>query len=161
MAIARHIVDAITLFRDLQPGSLERLAGLGTMRPVPSGTRLFELGGTADAFYVVTSGSVVLTMPIEIMGRREDAFFEEVRPGDMFGWSALVSPHRYTMTARAQVDSEVASWSGEAVRALVMSDTETGVRLLGNLSSIVCQRLHRVQAMWLRELQRTVSARLT
>jgi hypothetical protein len=36
----------------------------------------------------------------------------------------------------------------------------TAARTLENLLQLICHRLHRMQAMWLRELQRTVSARL-
>ncbi len=152
--------ERVDLFRGLPASGLEALAALGTPQHVDSGRILFELGTQAETFYVVQEGRIDLTMPIELFGHPEDAFMEEVNRGGMLGWSALVPPNHYTMSARVAVDGEVLAWKGAAVRELMARDKDLAVVLLDNLSAIVGQRLSRMQALWIRELQRTLSTKL-
>ena len=78
----------------------------------------------------------------------------------MFGWSALVEPHRYTMAARVTVDSALRVFEAPDILGLLESQPALGVVFYKNVTELICHRLHGVQAMWLRELQRTVSAKL-
>ena len=42
---------------------------------------------------------------MKIRGTERDVLIEERGPGQAFGWSALVPPHRFTLTATASMDS--------------------------------------------------------
>jgi CRP-like cAMP-binding protein len=148
------------LFAGLSPEDHDTLTGLAVPREIQRDATLFRLGDDATEFFVVESGAVVLTMPIEMLGQQQETFVEEVGPGGMFGWSALVAPHHYTMGARASQQTLVQVWHGPAFRQALEERPAARGLVLDNLCRLMCRRLLAMQAMWLRELHRNLSSRL-
>ena len=74
----------------------------------------------------------------------------------MVGWSGLIPPHRFTLQARAAVDTELLALPGPTLRTLLLEKPEVGYPVVSNLARIVGERLTIFQTMWIRELQRSV-----
>ena len=89
------------LLQGLPVEAAERIMAMGTTVNLPSGTVLFRLGEPADRLFIVTRGRISLTLPIQVLGREENVLIEERGPGQAISWSALVPPHRLTLTATA------------------------------------------------------------
>jgi CRP-like cAMP-binding protein len=94
-----------------------------------------------------------------VRGRQEDILIEEKSPGETVGWSALVPPYSFTLSATAPLETEVIALSRETLCAFCDSSPAVGYKIGMNLAILVGQRLQLVQAMWLREMQRTVELR--
>lgn len=150
----------IELFRGLSGAQASSLLPLGRPVHLAAGATIFRLGDAAREVYVIQSGQLSLTMPIRIRDAEEDAFVEEKGPGDLLGWSALAPPHRYTLTARATEDTDLTAFIGTELQAKFTLDPATGVVVLMNLIAMLGHRMHQTQAMWLRELQRTLDTRV-
>ncbi len=159
MAADIDTLAASELFRGIESGPLERLLALGRRAMVPSGTVLFKLGDPATILYVVAHGRVALSLPIEIRGASQGITVEEHGQGDVVGWSALVPPNRSTFSARTLIDSDLLHLPAAALQPALTAEPAVGLRLMTNLAAVVGRRMHLVQAMWLRELQRMVAAR--
>lgn len=159
MPVQVDVLAGVELFRGLPGAALERLAALGEPGPVPSGTALFRLGDPAERLYAIGRGRVALSLPIEVRGAQEELTVDEKGPGEIVGWSALVPPHRSTLSARALIDSELLVFAGAPLLELLGREPEVGYRVMANLGAVIGRRLHQSQAMWLRELQRSVQAR--
>ncbi len=147
------------LFRGLTSIQLEKLANLAKVMPASSGSSLFRLGDTAESLYLVSSGRVALTLPIDLEGLPQDLTVDEKGAGELVGWSALVPPHRSTLSAKVVVDSELVVFEGPALAQALAADQSCGHRVMANLSEVVGRRLHQMQAMWLRELQRLITSK--
>jgi CRP-like cAMP-binding protein len=147
------------LLRGIDPGVLADLVALGRTATIPSGTSLFRLGDAAENVYVVLRGRIALTLPMEIRSAQQDVTVDEKGPGDVLGWSALVPPHRATLAARAIIDSELFLFPAAPLARALREQPAAGLQVMSNLASVVGRRMHLVQAMWLRELQRTVATR--
>ena len=133
---------------------------LGTRLIVPSGTELFRLGDPADRLFLTESGRIRLTLPMQVRGREEDIFVEERSPGQTVGWSALIPPYRFTLTATAPLlDAAVIALPREALREYLAANPAAGYKIALNLAVVIGHRLQMFQAMWLREMQRTVEVR--
>jgi CRP/FNR family transcriptional regulator, cyclic AMP receptor protein len=144
------------LLKGLPPEEAERTLALGLRRLVRSGETLFQLGDVADCLYLIDRGRLKLTLPMQVLGRDQEVLVEERNPGQTIGWSALIPPYRFTLTAVAQIDTEVIALSREALRAHFALHPEAGYAVTLNLATVVGQRLQLFQTMWLREMQRTV-----
>ena len=72
------------------------------------GGRQDKLGDEAAVLFVVRSGAVELTMPLSVRGADHelDVVVGEASQGETVAWSALIEPHRCTMSARAGSDVE-------------------------------------------------------
>jgi CRP-like cAMP-binding protein len=92
---------------------------------------LFDIGDSADKLYLLRSGRIALTLPMQIGGRRQDAFTEERVPGQALSLTALLEH----FVAHPHVGHVVGM----------------------NLAALIGQRLQVVQTMWLREMQQLVN----
>ena len=147
------------LLQGLEPMEAERVLALGKRMVLTSGAELFRLGGAADSIYLVARGRIRLTLPIEVRRRGEDVMVEERSPGQTVGWSALIPPYRFTLTATAPLETEVIALPREALNRYFAEHAETGYAVSLNLASVVGQRLQLFQTMWVREIQRMVELR--
>ncbi len=159
MAAPAFDLSASELFRGIDAAGLERVHALGQATEVPSGAVLFRMGDVAAQLYIVLRGRVALSMPIQVRGAEQDLTVEEKGPLEVVGWSALMPPHHATLSARALLDSELFVLPGDALKAALDREPTLGLRVMSNLAAVIGRRLHQAQALWVRELQRTVAAR--
>lgn len=144
------------LLSGLTEDQAEGVRALGTPRRLSTSEALFTLGSDADAVFVIERGRVSLTLPMQVRGSDEELPLEECGPGQTVGWSALIPPHRFTLTATALIDTEVLVLTRDALTAHFEAHPEVGYIVARNVAAIVGQRLQVFQAMWLREMQRVV-----
>ena len=148
------------LLNGLSSAEAEQVLGLGTRLIVPNGTELFKLGDPADRLFLTERGRIKLTLPMQIRGREENVFVEERSPGQTVGWSALIPPYRFTLTAAATLqEAAVIALPREALREYIAANPAAGCKIALNLAVVIGHRLQLFQTMWLREMQRTVEVR--
>ena len=148
------------LLTGLSSAEAEQVLKLGTKLIVPSGSALFRLGDPADRLFLTVRGRIRLTLPMHVRDREEDVFVEERSPGQTVGWSALIPPYRFTLTATAALlEAEVIALPREALRGYFAANPAAGNKIALNLAVVIGHRLQLFQTMWLREMQRTVEVR--
>lgn len=147
------------LLNGLERDEAERVLALGHRMVMTAGAELFHLGDAAACLYLVSRGRLRLTLPMEVRKHEEDILVEERSAGQTVGWSALIPPYRFTLTATAAVETEVIAFEREALTAYFAAHPLTGLAVSQNLSSVIGERLQLFQAMWLREIQRMVELR--
>jgi len=147
----------VELFAGLSEEQALRAGALGRERRAAAGEILFRLGDRADAFYVVRQGTVELTFPLQVMGKTKEARFQSLGPGRTLAWSALVPPHKLTMSARAATDVELLAFDRERLLELFAVEPAIGLQIMSNLARVVAARFHELLALWVREIQRNVS----
>jgi len=155
-------VDTATLrsaaiFADLQDTQVTQLLAVARSQQCRQGECLFLLGDHADRLYVVLSGRVELTFPLSFGGAVRDVPVESKTPGGALGWSALVKPHRFTLSARAVETSELAAFLRPDLLRVFEAEPRIGYVVMQHIAEVVGRRLLQVQALWARELQRAVT----
>ena len=144
------------LFQGFPPEEAEKVLALGKKIRMSSGASLFRLGDPAQCLYLINTGEVRLTVPMHIRGQDEDVLMEEKGPGQTVGWSALIPPYRFTLSATTALETEVITLSREALHCFIESYPAIGAKLCLNVGVVIGHRLQTLQAMWLREMQRTI-----
>ena len=99
----------------------------------PSDSLFFLTQGTLSYFMVVTSEY----QP----DYRKEYFIGEVNPEEIFGVSALIEPHLYTATLRAEKPCRVIKINAPALRALCEVDANLGVGLMKAVAKAAMDRL--------------------
>ena len=102
------------------------------------GQTLFEEGTYEDEVYVVSSGRMALLMRVP---RRGHVKLLTLGPGDLVGWSGLVSDNRMTATAVADDASVLIGLSGRILQQLCVSDPEFGCVLMTRVARVLSRRL--------------------
>jgi CRP/FNR family cyclic AMP-dependent transcriptional regulator len=152
------MIDA-DLFKGLPPAEAERVLALGKRMLLTTGAELFHLGDAADSIFLVARGRVRLTLPMQVRNREENVLVEERSSGQTVGWSGLIPPYRFTLTASVPLETEVIAFPREALQQYFAKHPDTAYAVSLNLASVIGQRLQMFQAMWLREVQRVVELR--
>jgi CRP-like cAMP-binding protein len=144
------------LLKSLSAQDADAVLALGLNMTLLSGAVLFQLGADADQLYVIDRGRVNLTLPMQVFGQEQDILVEERVAGQTLGWSALIPPHRFTLKATAQIDTELLSFPRAALLDHFAAHPRVGYAVVGNVAATVGQRLQVFQAMWLREMKRAL-----
>jgi CRP/FNR family cyclic AMP-dependent transcriptional regulator len=144
------------LLKGLTRDEAQAVLELGTRTHLSSGSELFHLGDDADKLYLIERGRVRLTLPMRVRGAEQEVLVEERGPGQTIGWSALIPPYRFTLTAVTPAEADVTALSRDALEKHFNVYPAIGCFVALNLASIAGQRLQLFQAMWLREMQRTL-----
>jgi CRP-like cAMP-binding protein len=147
------------LLDGLSRAESDEVLALGFRLTLPSGRWLFRLGDSADRLFLIERGRIRLSFPMVVRGRQEDVLFEEQAAGETVGWSAMVPPYRFTLSATALLETELIALPRETLTAFCAGAPELGRKISLNLAILVGQRLQLVQAMWMREIQRAVEFR--
>jgi CRP-like cAMP-binding protein len=142
------------LVEGMSSDQIRRFSLLARVRTLPGGEYLFLLGDSAQYVCIVASGQVDLCFPIRIGGVMTDITVESVGSGRTVGWSALVKPYRFTLSARATEPTKLVAFSRQDLLHLFDNDPGIGCVLLSRVSELVGNRLSSFQALWARELQR-------
>jgi CRP-like cAMP-binding protein len=130
---------------------------LGRPMTLAPGSTLFRLGDPANCAYLIERGCIALSLPMQLGGRPQDVIVQEHHAGDTLGWSALIPPHRFTMSATAPLATALLAFDRAALMAFCAANPNVGYRLTLNIAAVVGRRLQVLQAMWLREMQRAVN----
>jgi CRP-like cAMP-binding protein len=146
------------LFEGLDEQGRRRLSAIGRRQTLQSGEYLFLLGDDARDFFAVVKGQVDLCLPMRVRGVLKDVRVESMRAGQPLGWSALVKPYRFTLSARAAEPSEVLGFARRDLLDAFGADLGTGYAFFTKISEVVGVRLLTFQALWVRELQRALDS---
>ena len=152
-----NIVNALKrseVFLGLEDEHLERIASLPSSREktLQSGEVLFQTGERADNLYVLKEGRVDLVAGVspEAELGKQTLVVDIVTMGGVLGWSALVAPHYYFLSAIAAAPSVVVCISGSELMALSDKDYYVGYRVFNGLARIIGSRLRDYEQVLLR-----------
>jgi CRP-like cAMP-binding protein len=134
-----------------------RILEIARPQGLRAGEYLFLLGEAADRLYVVVKGTVEICFPLALAGSVQDVSVESKEVGRVVGWSALVRPYRFTLSARAAEPSQVAAFPRRALLDVFDAEPRIGLAFTRRLAEVIGHRLLKMEALWARELQRAVA----
>ena len=146
-----EILKRCELFLGLDDNDLQEIVDLPSYREETYKAEevIFETGEEAKHLYVLEEGQVnlVLKIPTSSPDVLEQIVVRIITKGGVFGWSALVSPYIYTMSAVSQEPSEVVVISGNELRALFDRDPHLGYEVLNSLIRVIGARVRNIEQL--------------
>jgi CRP-like cAMP-binding protein len=128
-----HVLQGLALFSELNTEEKTAIAEIMQQTKVVEGEVLATRGQTAHTFFVILSGSFMVHF-------NKGRAFTLHKKGDIMGWSAVVTPFKYTGTMTALTDGEVLYASGESFMRLIQSNADLGDRLMKKINAVVAER---------------------
>ena len=125
------LIKESPVFADLEPEYLELVAGCAKNAVFDAGDRLFKEGDEANTFFLVRHGMIALEQYVPNRGMLT---VETVGPGEIAGWSWLVPPYRWQLSARAVEPTRAIELDGACLRGKCEYDPDLGYRLLSRIS---------------------------
>ncbi len=135
--IDRHkLLAAHPFFSSFNRAIIDRLVSHAVTRRVKKGTVLFRKGDPGSSLYAVCVGLVRISVPSE---QGQDAIFNLVPPGDLFGEIALLDGGARTADAVVIENSELMVIERRDFIPLVREYPDVAMKLI----EMVCSRLRR------------------
>ena len=107
---------------------------LGTRQTSKAGEVIFREEEEGRYFYILEQGRINY-----LVGKAEICFLVAY-PGEIFGWSSIVAPHRYIATALAINDSTLTRVPREAIERIADEYPSDGERIYQKLSAMMRRR---------------------
>jgi CRP/FNR family transcriptional regulator, cyclic AMP receptor protein len=122
----------------LSPEHMQTLVGCASNVRFAEGATVMQEGQTANKFYLIRSGRIALEMQ---MTGRKDLRIQTVGPGEILGWSWLISPFRWHFTGVVVLETRGLALDGECLRNKCETDPHFGYEMLKRLSVVMERRL--------------------
>lgn len=142
--ISPEVLRRYALFAEFPPEALKDIAMFSEELSLEAHEYLFKEGDTADSLYLMVSGGVDLQIAIPNSGEHY-ADVETVVPGEILGWSALVEPYIYHMSAVATTSSRLVVVDGAKLKEHLSQHPEWGCKLVLRIAQIIGDRLSRTR----------------
>ena len=127
----------------LEDHMLDRLTSITDVLTFTENETIFKQGDTADRFYMVKRGKVLLEQK---MTDKITVSVGSVKPGFAFGWSIMIEEGYYTTNAVCAEPCEIFSMRGNKIRNLCEKDPYMGFLLNQRLLVILKKRYdHRTE----------------
>lgn len=131
------MLNQLPFFADFSEQEMNLLRPLFTPCEHPADTVLFEQGAPAEFLYLVISGEVLVSykpydgphMPVNQVG-----------PGGVVGWSAVLGSRRYTSAALTISECQMLRVRGHDLRQLFRQQPRLGALIKDRLTQAIAQR---------------------
>ena len=131
------------LFKGLPSDHLQLLLPCCREETAEKEAVIFREGEPAKSLYVVEEGRIGLRMTRD----RPDGSstgpttVASVGPGEAFGWSAIIEPRFFTLTAIAVEPSKLILMEGTALREVLNLNRDIGYLVMVNVANLITERL--------------------
>jgi CRP-like cAMP-binding protein len=149
----RSLLKECSLFQGCTAQELDKVAAACDTKAVAAGEVVLEAESPAEHLYVVSEGSVELRFTVTHYVASEEIPIDRMLRGDVLGWSAVVAPHTFTLSAVAVKDSQLLRISSSDIKRWCAEDDHFGHVLMRNLADIIGQRFNMVQRMLIDVIQ--------
>jgi len=142
-------IDALRqceLFADLSDEELGQITQICHEETHEPQEVIFGESEVADKIYILQEGRVAVQMQLRSdLEPNGDVTIEEVTPGRIFGWSALVKQRRFTASVRALERARVIAIKSADLSALFEENAHIGFVVMKRLADVISSRLRRTR----------------
>lgn len=125
-------------FEGMDPAAREIIAGCAKNEKFQAGEVIVSEGAKADKFYLIRHGYVSIELHVPA---RESIVLETIGAGDIFGWSGLVPPYRWSFDVRAVELVRAVSLDAKCLRKKMQKDHSLGYELYQRFIPVMAERL--------------------
>jgi CRP/FNR family transcriptional regulator, cyclic AMP receptor protein len=98
------------IFAELDDEDFESIGSIARVREFDTAEKLTTEGAPADQLYLFLKGSAAVRVRSP---EGQNVLIDELGPGEVLGWGAVVEPHVYTASAWTSKPSEVIVLDGQ------------------------------------------------
>lgn len=146
------------IFSEIPKEEISELAKCGELLECDSNEIIFQEGETALNLYGVLDGEVELSILFKDKILKKDIQYEEsivtrietleknividsIKPGEIFGWSALINPRLFSSTAKCSKPTRVFSLPATDLKVMFDKNPQVGYSFIKRLAEIISKRL--------------------
>jgi CRP-like cAMP-binding protein len=132
-----------SFFNDLQDSYLAKIVKLCQEETFQAEDVIIDEGDKAKKIYVLMEGTIAIQISLKKYQHVVVNTAEE--KGELFGWSALVEPKRYSASVKCLKEVRALSINGEELEKLFEEDPVMGLTFMKKIASLIDNRLNAVR----------------
>lgn len=125
------------IFSELDVAELEAIVGISQVQDFEAGQQLIAEGAVADKLYLFLKGRAVVEVQLP---EGDQILIDELGPGEMLGWAAVMSPHIYTASAWTVEPSQLIVVDGQRLRELCDTNKQMGYKVVKGVGEVMSKR---------------------
>lgn len=154
-----ELLKEAKLFEGLLKEELEAIQKLCEACTSKKGSQVFKAGESADYLFVVVEGEIELRFEVVYSNAAVEIPLDKKRKGEAFGWSALIEPHKYTLSAVAAKDCELLRLRGRDIEKLCGESNHLGYVMMNNFAKLIGMRFSVLEKALIAEIQRSLKVK--
>lgn len=152
--VSPELIRRYPFFAGLNPGQIKLLAEVAEDVSVEAGYYFFHEGETLSCFCIALEGAIAVVFELPARGvehklsdqfsrrlQTEDVVISTVGPGEVFGWSALVPPHKATASVKTTTAARVIRFHADRLLGAFEEDCALGYLMMQKVAQVVRDRL--------------------
>lgn len=152
-------LERLAIFDGLSGDQLRTIGERCELTKVKRGETIFHAGDPAQYLLFVRAGRVELRFQVEYAGAIDQYPLDTVTANGACGWSAVIPPHKYTLTACAVEDSELIRIRQTDLQACCNADPRMGYRVMENIARTIGARYELARRILVGEIQNNLKQR--
>lgn len=124
-------------FAQLEPTDLDSIARIASLQEFAPGEELTGEGGVADLLYLFLTGRAAVKVRSP---QGHTVLTDELGPGELLGWSAVVEPHVYVASAQTVEPTEAIVIPGGELRELCATNKDLGYLVVKGIGEVMSRR---------------------
>jgi NADP-reducing hydrogenase subunit HndB len=146
--IGNDFLESVGIFKGLDENQLTAVRGCCQAEQHKSGSKLFGEGEPASNLYIVKTGQVDLRFDLPGRPTSEKNTISSILESKAFGWSSLVSPYKYSLSAYCTTPScEVVKIDRQRLFKLFEEDHRLGYLVLSNMTRVIGKRFQKLEKL--------------
>ena len=145
-------IGSFEIFKGLSEKETEESARLCEEIDLRDGDRIFSEGDRVEYLFILEHGSVDLRFELPYRETSKEMTVVTLKPGDCFGWSAIVSPHKATLSCYSTENSKAIRIRGKEFLDLSHKNNHIGFVFMRNLAAVIGDRLAKQRAQFVKEI---------
>jgi CRP-like cAMP-binding protein len=150
--VPKERIASLNIFKGLSQKEIEEVARLCEEVVLRDGDRVLSEGERAEYFFLLEHGSVDLRFELPYRETSKEMTVTSIKPGECFGWSAIVSPYKATLSCYSSGNSKAIRIRGDEILGLCERNNHIGFVFMQNLATVIGDRLIKQRAQFIKEV---------
>ncbi len=156
--VSPEILRRYPFFSGLSIERINNLAKVGEEKSIEQEHNFFLEDQKLSHFYLNLEGTIAIVLEVpkrdvehkvsDQLSRTlltKDIVISTIGPGEMFGWSGLVPPHKATASAKAQTKCRVIAFDCNKLLDLFVEDCDFGFTMAQKAAQVIGERLRDIR----------------
>jgi len=144
--ISLDFLENVEAFADLDDDQLSAIQDCCEVVEFKRGEEIFAAGETPKYFWIVNEGQINLTWDLPEGRTLPEKTITTLSEGMPFGWSSLVPPYKYKLSAHcASRSCKVISISRDRLLQMFEKEAVLGYKVMSKVMIVVGKRFHQFQ----------------
>ena len=114
--------------------------------------RVVTEGKKTEQYFILEEGAVDLRFELPFRDTSKEMTVTTINPGECFSWSALVPPHKATLSCYSVGKSKAIRIPGDRLLDLCEKNSRMGLKIMQKLASMIAQRLTGQQEIFIKDI---------